>query len=174
MEPSSENESTRKLTHLTRDLNRGLVRHCTMSMCNGGCGVVSGIGTGLRRGGAIVATSRRSSTIRHARLAVSLLRSLSMHILRVLAVHWCALCRVGLSTVVVGVVVLATSGLRNIRLDRHTARHYVRCSSATSSILGRCWSAETLRQLLHESLCDIVDGNVHSIGDTQHNKGAFA
>lgn len=158
-----------EVTYLTRYLNGGLGGHCTVSMCNGGSRM-SAIWTGLWSGSTVVGTRRRSSTIRHGWLAVCLLRSLPMHttkLARVLAVDWSALGRMGLlPTVVVRIVVLTTSRLRNVGLDGHATGHNVRCSTTASGVLGGCWATETFRKLLHESLCDVVDSNVHSISDT--------
>jgi hypothetical protein len=68
------------------------------------------------------------------------------------------------------VLVLTSSRLRYVWLDRHAARDDVGSHTATSGILRRGRSTKALRQLLDESLGDIVHSDVHSVGNTKHDQ----
>lgn len=77
------------------------------------------------------------------------------------------------SSIVVRMTILASSRLRHVRDDLHTAGNDTSRSSASSSIRRSCWATEALGQLLHKRLSNIVSSNVHSICDTENDERSF-
>ena len=70
--------------------------------------------------------------------------------------------------------VLASGGLGNVRLNGHATRDYVGSHAATGCVLGRSGTAESLSQLLDQSLSNIVHSNVYSVSNTQDDQRSLA
>ena len=147
-------------------------------MSNWSSRMVSSIWSLLWSRATVVRTPRRTSSVRHVRLSIRLLGWLPMlHVwLRVLTMHrgplgWVA--GLSLSTVVVGVSILASSGLGNVWLDRHATRDDVGCRTAPGGILRCSGATEALCELLAQRLGDVVHGDVDRVRYTKYHKRAL-
>jgi hypothetical protein len=124
----------------------------------------------------VVRTAGRAGSISHSWLSIWLLWWLSMlHIwLHVLSVHWSALGWVAdLSTVVVGVGILTSSGLGYVWLDRHATRNDIGCRPTPGGILRRSGATEALGELFAQRLSDVVHRDMDRIRYTKYHKRAL-
>jgi hypothetical protein len=103
-----------------------------------------------------------------------LLRRLSMHVGSTISSMSGGSLRWFLTTEVLRVRVLASGGLGNVRLNGHATRDYVGSHAATGCVLGRSGTAESLSQLLDQSLSNIVHSNVYSVSNTQDDQRSLA
>jgi len=162
-------------------LCQGLAGHSTnrsvrgsSTVRNGRCGRMGSIGSGSSRA-AVRTAARRASSIRHVRMSIGrLLRGLSMHVRSTISTVSGGALGWFLTAKVLWVRVLASSGLGNVWLDGHAAWDNVGRHSATSGILGRSGTTESLGQLLNQCLRNIVHSNVHSVSNTQNDQRALA
>ena len=125
----------------------------------------------LMRSSSRIALLRRTAIV-YRRLSL-LLGWLTMKIWHAIRVRRRTLWLIVVAAIVVRMTVLATSRLRHVRNDLHTARNDTSRSSASSSIRRSCWATEAFRQLLHKRLSNIVRCNVHSICDTENDERSF-
>ena len=102
-----------------------------------------------------------------------LLRWLTMKIWHAIRVCRRTLWLIIVSSIVVGMTVLASGRLRYVRDDLHTAGNDTSRSSTSSSIRRSCWATEALSQLLDKRLSNVVSSNVHSICDTEYDERPF-
>src|SRR6185295_13565284 len=79
-----------------------------------------------------------------------------------------------LAAEVVRVSVLASGRLGDIGLYRHATWDDICSNTATRSILRSSRTAKSLRELLDQSLCNIIYSDMDSISNTKHNEGALA
>ena len=77
------------------------------------------------------------------------------------------------SSIVVGMTILASSRLRHIRDNLHTAGNDASRSSTSSGIRRSCGTTEALGQLLYKCLSDVISSNMHSICDTENDERSF-
>lgn len=117
-------------------------------------------------------TLLRRTPIVYGRLRL-LLGRLTMKIWDAIRVCRRTLWLIVMSSIVVRMTILASSRLRHVRDDLHTAGNDASRSSTSSSIRRSCWATEALGQLLHKRLSNIVSSNVHSICDTENDERSF-
>ena len=114
----------------------------------------------------------RRTAIVYGRLSL-LLGRLTMKIWDAIRVCRRTLWLIVMSSIVVRMTILASSRLRDVRDDLHTAGNDTSRSSTSSGIRRSCGAAEALGQLLHERLSNVVSSNVHSICDTKNDERSF-
>ena len=118
-----------------------------------------------------IALLRRAAIV-HRCLGL-LLGRLTMKIWHAVRVCRRALRLIGVSSVVVRMTILASSGLRYVGNDLHASRNDTSRSSTSSSICRSCRAAKALGQLLHKRLSHVVCSNVHGICDTENDERSF-
>lgn len=114
----------------------------------------------------------RGTAIVYGRLRL-LLGRLTMKIWHAIRVCRGTLWLVIVSSIIVGMAVLASGRLGHVRNNLHTARNDTSRASAPSSIRRSCWATKALGQLLHKRLSNVVGSNVHSICDTKDDQRSF-
>ena len=102
-----------------------------------------------------------------------LLGWLTMKIWHTIRIRWCSLWLIVVSSIIVWMTILASSRLRHVRNDLHTAGNDASGPSTSGSIRRSCWTTEALSQLLDERLPNVVSSNVHGVCDTEDDERSF-
>ena len=90
-----------------------------------------------------------------------------------ICISWSAIRLIVVSTIVVRMTPLTSSWLRHIRDNLHAAR-YDTCRSTTAGRVGRsCRTPESLCQLFHQGLTDVVGRDMNCIGDAENDERPF-
>lgn len=118
-----------------------------------------------------IALLRRTAIV-YGRLGL-LLGRLTMKIWHAIRVCRRTLWLVVVSSIIIGMAVLTSGGLRHVGNNLHTTRNDTSRASAPSSISRSCWPTKALGQLLHKRLSNVISSNVHSICNTKDDQRSF-
>lgn len=118
-------------------------------------------------------TMLRRVCVVHRRLGL-LLRWLAMQIRYTIRVRRCSLWLVVVSPIIIRVTVLTAGGLRHIWHDLHPSRNNTSWAAATCGVCRSCGTAESLCQLLHKSLSNVVCGNVDCVCYSKNDQGSLS
>lgn len=117
-------------------------------------------------------TLLRRTAIMYRRLRL-LLGRLTMKIWDAIRICRRSLWLIIMPSIVVRMTILASSRLRHVRDNLHTAGNNTSRSSTSGSIRRSCGATEALGQLLHKRLSNVVSSNVHSICDSKNDERSF-